>query len=226
VTRTRPDVVAFDVNETLLDLSVLDPIFAAAFGTARVRADWFGQMLQIAFTGGLTGDYVDFSSAQEAALAMVADVHGVELGETTRAEVRETMRSLAPHADVEPALDVLADAPASLVALTNSPEEVARAQLASAGLIDRFDAVLSGDAVRALKPARAAYELAARTCDVPLREVRLVAAHAWDVTGALTAGCAAAFVLRPGKVPSPLGPQPDIVGRDLVEVAEAILAAG
>jgi 2-haloacid dehalogenase len=54
--------------------------------------------------------------------------------------------------------------------------------------------------------------------------VRLVAAHAWDVTGALAAGCAAAFVLRPGKVPSPLGDQPDIVAGDLAEVAEAIVA--
>ncbi|MGH2947808.1 MAG: haloacid dehalogenase type II, partial [Solirubrobacteraceae bacterium] len=50
----------------------------------------------------------------------------------------------------------------------------------------------------------------------------LVAAHAWDVAGALAAGCAAAFVRRPGKVLSPLGDQPDIAGDDLGEVAERI----
>jgi 2-haloacid dehalogenase len=60
---------------------------------------------------------------------------------------------------------------------------------------------------------------------VPIDRVRLVAAHAWDVSGALAAGCAAAFVARPGKVPSPLGPQPDIVGADLAEVAAMIRAA-
>ena len=73
-------------------------------------------------------------------------------------------------------------------------------------------AILSADQVQALKPLPEPYRLVARTFDVPLAEVRLVAAHAWDVSGALAAGCAAAFVRRPGKVPSPLGPQPDITG--------------
>jgi 2-haloacid dehalogenase len=54
--------------------------------------------------------------------------------------------------------------------------------------------------------------------------VRLVAAHAWDVAGAARAGCATAFVARPGKVLDPLVERPEVVGADLVEVAEAILA--
>jgi len=51
-----------------------------------------------------------------------------------------------------------------------------------------------------------------------------VAAHDWDVTGALRAGCAAVFVARPGQVMNPFGPQPDVRGRDLGEVAGKILA--
>jgi len=54
--------------------------------------------------------------------------------------------------------------------------------------------------------------------------VRLVAAHAWDIAGALAAGCAAAFVARAGKVLSPLGEQPDVVAGDLREVAAQIVA--
>jgi 2-haloacid dehalogenase len=53
----------------------------------------------------------------------------------------------------------------------------------------------------------------------------MVAAHAWDIVGALQAGCAAAFVARPGKVLYPLAPSPDLVARDLVGVADAIIAA-
>jgi 2-haloacid dehalogenase len=56
--------------------------------------------------------------------------------------------------------------------------------------------------------------------------VRLVAAHGWDVAGALAAGCTAAFVARPGMVLSPLGEQPDIAGADLAEVADRVLEAG
>jgi 2-haloacid dehalogenase len=47
--------IAFDVNETLLDLARLDPLFEEAFGDAALRQQWFGQMLQLAFVGGLVG---------------------------------------------------------------------------------------------------------------------------------------------------------------------------
>jgi hypothetical protein len=42
-------VIAFDVNVTLLDLGAPDPYFKRAFGSAAVREQWFGQMLQLAF---------------------------------------------------------------------------------------------------------------------------------------------------------------------------------
>jgi 2-haloacid dehalogenase len=54
--------------------------------------------------------------------------------------------------------------------------------------------------------------------DVDVREVRLVAAHSWDVTGALSAGCQAAFVARPAMVLSPIGPQPNSAGADVADV--------
>jgi 2-haloacid dehalogenase len=44
------------------------------------------------------------------------------------------------------------------------------------------------------------------------------------VAGAARAGCATAFVARPGKVLDPLVERPGIVGADLAEVADAILA--
>jgi FMN phosphatase YigB (HAD superfamily) len=47
----------------------------------------------------------------------------------------------------------------------------------------------------------------------------------WDIVGALRAGCAAAFVARPGKVLYPLGPKPDITGPDFRSVATQIVAA-
>jgi 2-haloacid dehalogenase len=219
-------VLAFDVNETLLDLRALDPLFERGFGDAAVRGQWFAQMLQLAFVGGLTGRYVSFTDAQAAALDMLARRTGTALADGFGAEVAATMRRLPPHPEVPGALARLRDAGFRLVALTNSTAEVERDQLAAAGIADLFEQALSADDVRSLKPAPAPYELVAERTGVPLGEVRLIAAHAWDVAGALAAGCAAAFVARPGMVTSPLGPQPDLVGADLAEVAEAIVAAG
>jgi 2-haloacid dehalogenase len=219
-------VLAFDVNETLLDLSALDGLFEESLGDAALRPQWFAQMLQLGFVGAITDRYVDFTSAQRAALAIVAERAGVPLAGAAEDAIVARMSALPPHPDVPGALARLRDAGFTLATLTNSPLAVVRDQLANAGLADRFDAVLSADEVRALKPRREPYELVARTFEVGLPDVRLIAAHAWDVAGALAAGCSAAFVARPGMVLSPLGERPDIVGADLDEVAERIIAAG
>jgi len=218
-----PRVIAFDVNETLLDMSSLDAVFERAFGSAAVRAEWFALMLQLTFVGGLTGRYVDFPSAQRAALSMLAGARGIALDDDVAETLGDGMRRLAPHPDAARALTRLADAGFALAALTNSPLDVARAQLEHAGLAGRFAAIRSADEVRALKPRPEPYRLVAETFGVPVADVRLVAAHAWDVSGALAAGCAAAFVRRAGKVPSPIGDQPDIAGSDLDEVADRII---
>jgi 2-haloacid dehalogenase len=118
----------------------------------------------------------------------------------------------------------LRSAGSRLASLTNSTAEVAIAQLTNAGLIDLFDKILSADEVRRLKPAPEPYRYAASTMGVEVEQIRLIAAHAWDIAGALSAGCAAAFVARPGMVLDPLAQQPDIVGDDLHEVVNQILA--
>ncbi len=111
-----------------------------------------------------------------------------------------------------------------LVTLTNNPPTTVERQLAHAGLAPFFERAFSVEGVKRFKPAPEAYRSVADALRVPTSELRLVAAHAWDVLGALRAGCAAAFVARPGKVLFPLGPMPDIVGPDLRTVAERIVA--
>jgi 2-haloacid dehalogenase len=217
-------IIAFDVNETLLDLRPLDALFEEAFGNAALRQQWFARMLQVAFVGGLTERYVDFTTAQHAALAMTARLQGAELADDDAQRIVDGMRALPAHQDVPDALARLKQEGFTLTTLTNSPLDVARDQMRHAGLADHFDATLSADQVRALKPRREAYWLVASTFGVPLAEVRLVAAHGWDVTGALAAGCAAAFVARPGQAVIPIGEQPDIVGDDVAAVVDLIVA--
>ena len=218
-------MVAFDVNETLLDLGALDPLFEEFFDDASARALWFAQMLQVAFVGAITDRYVDFPTAQRAALDMVAQRRGASLPADAADRVAAAMRTLPAHPEVADALSRLRAGGQRLSALSNSPLDVERAQLAHAGLSDRFDSILSADAVRALKPRREPYELVARTFGVATREVTLVAAHAWDIAGAHAAGCRTAFVARPGMPRNPVDPEPDVAGADLGEIADRILAA-
>ncbi len=219
-----PYICVFDVNETLLDLRALDPLFEQAFGDAAVRQAWFAQLLQSAFVSTITGDYHDFGTIGATALEMIASRRGVALSPEGRANILAGMRRLPPHADVREGLERLKQAGLRLVTLTNSTGEVAHAQITNAGLSDYFEHIFSADTARRLKPAPEPYRMVAERLGVSPGQLRLIAAHAWDVAGALSAGCAAAFVSRPGMVLDPLFPRPDIVGADLREVADRILA--
>jgi 2-haloacid dehalogenase len=216
-------VCVFDVNETLLDLGALDPHFERAFGDAAVRRAWFSQLLHSAFLATITGAYSDFGTIGGAALEMVAERQGVDLSDEDKQEILGSMRELPPHPEVVESLDLLRDAGLRLATLTNSTQQVAEAQMDNSGLRDYFEQILSADAVGRLKPAPEPYRMAAQSLGVEVERIRLVAAHAWDVAGALRAGCAAAFVARPGMVLDPLVEHPDVVGADLREVADRIL---
>ena len=217
-------VIVFDVNETLLDVGALDPMFARMFGDAAARREWFGQMLQSAFVSTITHSYRDFGTIGMAALAMVAERHGVTIGDEDRRGLGAGMRQLPPHPEVRVAMERLRDAGFRLATLTNSTAETSEAQLANAGLDDLLELMLSADTVRRLKPAPEPYRMAAEALGVPIGQVRLVAAHFWDIAGALNAGCAGAFVARPGQILDPSGHAPGIAGADLHEVADRILA--
>jgi 2-haloacid dehalogenase len=216
-------VCVFDVNETLLDLGALDPHFKRAFGDAGVRRIWFMQLLQSALVATVTDTYSDFGTIGGAALEMVAERQGLDLSDEDKQKILGGMRELPPHPEVAESLDRLRDAGLRLATLTNSTQQVADAQMNNSGLRDYFEQILSADAVERLKPAPEPYRMAAQSLGVEVEGVRLVAAHAWDVAGALRAGCAAAFVARPGMVLDPLVERPDVVGADLREVADRIL---
>jgi 2-haloacid dehalogenase len=220
---TMSTVIAFDVNETLLDLSALDDAFRDTFGDKTYRQQWFAQMLQLAFVGGLTNEYVDFTTAQHAALRMLAEKTGTRLPDPEARRIVDRMSSLPPHPEVTGALARLRGTSLIVVALTNSVQSVAEAQLDHAGLTGFFDAVISADSVRRLKPAPEPYRAVAARFGVPMHDLRLVAAHAWDVSGVLAAGGRAALVKRPGVVASPIGPQPDIVGDKVDDVVTHII---
>lgn len=151
---------------------------------------------------------------------MIATQRDVDLSAEERAKIRAASLAMPPFSDVERGLAKLKDAGFTLAVLTNSTLKSAKARLEQAGIDGYFEATLSADAVECYKPGAAAHKYAARELDVDLDEIRLVAAHAWDVEGAMRAGCKAAFIARPGKELNPKGSRPDIVGADLIRGAD------
>jgi len=217
-------VLIFDVNETLLDLRAMDPLFLQIFGDAAARRQWFQQVVQNFLVSIVVGSYADFGTIGRGALEMVAQRLEKTLTDDDRGRILGMLRELPPYPEVGESLKRLKAAGFRLGTLTNSTRAVAEAQMRRSGLIDRFEQILSADEARRLKPAPEPYRLAAARFGVLTGEIRIVAAHAWDIAGALRAGCKAAFVARPGMVLDPIQPAPNIVGRDLAEVADRIIA--
>lgn len=215
-------VLVFDVNETLLDLGALRDPFVRGFGDPPPMGEWFARLLHGSLVATLTDSYEDFGAIARRSLEAVAARRGRALSDEDRDGILGTMRRLPAHPEVPEALSRLRSAGFPLATLTNSSNAMVRAQLERAELLELFDHVLSVEDVRRYKPAPEPYHMAAERLGVSPPEMRLVAAHDWDVWGARHAGCASAYVAR-SDVPFVIGEPPDVVGADLSAVAKAIL---
>lgn len=219
----KPTVIVFDVNETLLNLSPLQKKVNALLDGKQGFRIWFGMLLQYSLVANATGQYHDFPTIANATLDMAAGALEKKMDEAEKTEALGLMKKLSAYPDVEKGFKLLKSAGYRLATLTNSPSETQRAQLEHAGLSSYFEKMLSIDAIKKYKPATETYQYAARELQVPIGEILLVAAHGWDIAGALQAGMQAAFIERKGQSLYSLAPKPQYRGKDLVEIAHAVI---
>jgi len=222
---TRPKVIFFDVNETLLDLKPLKESVGKALGDRPELVPlWFTTMLQYSLVTTVADRYSDFGVIGVACLQMVARNQGIDLSEDAAKKAVAPIRSLPPHPDVSPALVRLRNEKYRLVTLTNSSSAAVADQLKNAKLDQLFEASLSVEEVGLYKPHAHVYRWAARRMGADVSECLLVAAHGWDVAGAAWAGMHAAFVRRPGQQPFPLGPKLELTIATLTELTDKLVA--
>lgn len=221
----RPKVLFFDVNETLLDLTkVQKKVGEALGGREDLLSLWFTTMLQYSLVTSASGQYKPFGHIGAAALQMVAANLDISLTEEeARTIVSEAMGNLPAHPEVKEALTQLKNAGYKLVAFTNSSKDGLKKQFESAGLTEYFDELLSVEETGKFKPFTDTYAWGAKKMGIQPKECMLIAAHGWDVAGALWAGWRAAFISRPGQQNYPLAPKTEIVASDLKKVVDILV---
>src|SRR6185437_12360990 len=138
-------IIVFDVNETLLNVQHLNPLFEQVFGEARVLKEWFSLLLLHSEVATLAGPYFDFATLARAALQMTASAHHAALPKDTEDQILAAMSSLPPHPEVPEALQTLRYAGFRLVTLTNSSQKVVDTQTRNAGLDSFFERNFSVD---------------------------------------------------------------------------------
>ena len=216
-------VIIFDVNETLLDMSPLKKKINTLLKSSKGFRIWFGMLLQYSLVDNCTNNYHDFSTIAAAALDMAAKALNVAIAENEKKDALQTLKNLSAYEDVPKGLQLLKDNNFRLATLTNSPTATLFAQLENAKLTPYFEATLSIDTIKKYKPAVETYKWAADQLSVNITETLLVAAHGWDIAGALQAGMQTAFVEREGQSLYPLSPKPSFIAKDIVDIANKLI---
>jgi 2-haloacid dehalogenase len=218
----RPQALIFDVNETLLDLTDLRTVLSTALGGGERLAEWFFRLLHGSVVANATDSFRSFETIGVEALRAVAIRQGRELSEDQAGELIAGFRSLPAHPDVPTGLDRLGAAGFRLVALSNGSSVGIPAQLTNAGIVDRFEQIVSVEEVARFKPDPAPYENALRRIELEPQETLMVAAHDWDIIGARAVGIPGAFITRPGVVWTVPHPPPELTPPDIGELATAL----
>lgn len=222
---TPVSIIVFDVNETVLDITTLEPLFDRLFGNPSVLREWFAQLILYSQTMTLSGLYTPFGALGVGSLRMLASIHGISVADSDIDELKDRMNTMPAHADVAPALTRLRDAGFRLVTLTNSASASSPTPLERAGLSEFFERSFSVEAVRKFKPAPETYGLVAEQLGVDTSRLCLVACHLWDTIGAQAAGWRGAFITRPhnAMLPAAEVPTPDIIASEMTDLADQIV---
>jgi 2-haloacid dehalogenase len=88
MTTARP-LIVFDVNETLLDLQTMEPIFERIFGERQAMRLWFAYFIMYSAALAVAGCYVPFTDIGSAVMKMLADTRGIKIGDADKKELTE-----------------------------------------------------------------------------------------------------------------------------------------
>jgi 2-haloacid dehalogenase len=217
-------LIVFDVNETLLDLGTMEPTFERIFGDKGAMRLRFANLIMYSAALTVAGCYVPFTDIGSAVMTMLADTRGIKIGDEDKRELTEKFSTMPPYLEVPAALRKLRNAGFRLFTLTDNLLEVQTRQLEHGGIVDLFERRFSADGVKRHKPSREAYGHVEKELGAEPSRFCLIACHTWDTLGAVAAGWQAALIKRVGNDVLGVGPQPQIVGNDLDDVADQLIA--
>jgi 2-haloacid dehalogenase len=220
----RPQLLIFDVNETLSDMAPIADRFEAVGAPGHLARTWFAGLLRDGFA--LTAARENPSFAQLAAEGLRAALEeGIPLNRPVEDAVDYVMAGfsgLAVHPDVPGGVQALTELGIRLVTLSNGSASIAQRLLFDAGLDHAFESFLSVEQAGIWKPAPGAYTYALTACRVDPMDAMLVAVHPWDTDGASRAGLAAAWINRSGgRYPQYFRP-PDLEAASLLHLADQL----
>lgn len=192
-------VVVFDAYGTLFDVHSAVARHADAVGpdAARLSEIWRAKQLEYSWVFALAGRPASFWSLTERALD-----HALALHPAIDRRLRETLldayRDLDAYPEVAATLEALKAAGIATAILSNGDTAMLARAVASAGIGEHLDAVLSVEPAGTFKTAPAAYALVLDRFGPAREAVLFCSSNRWDVAGAVAFGFTAAWINRRG----------------------------
>jgi 2-haloacid dehalogenase len=214
----RPEVVLFDVFETLLQLDALRPRFVEVGRPPHELDLFFARTLRDGMAYTLAGDAPPFRDVARAELAATSKLDDEQID-----HVLAGFSELPLQADALPAFEALDRAGIPFYAFTHGSPDVVESAMTRAGVRGRFAGVFSAEAIHSFKPpARVYHWVCARIGSTPAATA-LVAAHSWDTHGAVRAGLLAGLATRLEGGPPAVVERPHVVAERVDEVVAGLL---
>jgi 2-haloacid dehalogenase len=217
--------VFFDMNETLLNLSLLKEQFDKHFDDQYILKYWFTKLLHSSTIMGIMDEYRNFGELAAVALENLFFENNKSLSSEVKAEILGAFRKLPAYEDVRPTLRVLRNNDIRVIAVSNSSLEMIKEQLSNAGIMDLFDSYYSADKVENYKPFKDIYLSAAKQEGLQTENIVMVATHDWDLFGAKKAGLTTAYIKRKQEIYHPYYLQPDFKALNLLDLIRQIIKA-
>jgi 2-haloacid dehalogenase len=215
--------VLFNLTGTLVDPTVLAQPLGDSGAAEDLVLSALDDTVAMAMVDAVTGDSHTLNELMAAAMRRRLRLVGAD---AERADAALALVSTMPaYIEAPGALESLRGRGLKLGVLSQSTAEATDSVLRFAGLRDRFELVLSAQDAGAPKPDLRPYRYALERTGAETGDaVCFVSTHWWDVAGAKRAGLRTGWVARRERALLDTVPPPDYTGRDLAEVAEAIVA--
>ena len=215
----------FDAYGTLFDVAAAARIAANEPGHDRfadhwsdIAENWRQKQLQYTWLRAVTGEHTDFWTVTQDGLDWALEASGLDGDAALRERLLQLYWELAAYPEVPEMLSALKMQGLSTAILSNGSPDMLQSAVASAGIGDLLDDVLSVEQVGIFKPARAVYDMVGARFGCAPDEVLFVSSNGWDAAAAAGYGFRTAWVNRAGAPVDRLPGQPDEVLADLTGI--------
>jgi 2-haloacid dehalogenase len=191
---------------------------------AELSNEWRTRQFEYTWLRTLEGQYADFWTVTQDALAFATRKLGIVRDEEKVSRLMNAYLDLKPWPDVGPALRLLKDSGVRLGLLSNFSDRMLTSCIAASALGGMFEQVLSTDRVKAFKPDPRAYEMGVESFALPREDIVFAAFAGWDAAGAKAFGYPTFWVNRLNATSEELGVAPDGTGGSLRELTSFALA--